>query len=869
MRDDTLPPALPVLRRRQRLMMAGGVALAWAWLAFATPAMAQFATWTNPGSDDWTTAGNWDIGTPPTSTDTAVVDNGGTAIVSTSGQVVGELDLGLTGSGAVTIQGDGALAQSGDTSVASQIGTGSLTVTGAGSSFTTPGDLLIGRGTGSSTVTVEAGGQISTNRTFIGEGVAVTTAPAIAATVTGGGSLLNAGIFLGIGGGPGTTSDTLTISDGGTVMVDDPTATPTNSGGITTIGEGGIGAMVVTDNGSRLLLGGFTELSIGEFSGTNGNGTLTIENGGLVSTYMVIMGAFGTGTTGTLAIDSQGVLETANLTKDIGTATVSIDNGILQASADSTTFISGFDPGDITIQSGGATIDSHGFDVTATSALDGTGGLLKIGAGTLILDGVNGYTGATTVAAGMLVVGDSATPSAQVASDTTVDDAAALAGYGTIGGTLTADGTVIPGGPTTGIGVLHVSGDYSQNAGGTLSINVSPTVASQLAVGGGANLAGTVAFDYAAGTYHVGSFTILTGADGVSGRFGGLAESGAIPETLLRSVVYTPDAVDLVLSLPSEAAAGDTSIFADSSMTAQRNTLATMDLLLDPQIPDDKARCTTLHAACVWAEGIGHFGTFDGRGGAAGFSTDTGGFLAGIQQAVTPTTILGLGAGYEHTDLDAGADSGGIQTARLFAYGAIDLAPVRLSGTLGYAHDWFDSGRGNPGYLNTDIGTAEQSHDASEYGAGMQLALPTRYGALALEPEAGLEYAALEESGFAESGGGLLNLAGGSYDHNDLRSFVRLALSRPVVLGHTAYDPHLTLGYARELLPLGPTVLLSSAGDTGRAMSPFTARNIVTAGTRLDLFARGALSVSFRYDADIYVDDGLDQVLRLQAEWRL
>jgi autotransporter-associated beta strand protein/T5SS/PEP-CTERM-associated repeat protein len=834
------------------------------------PAAAQTANWINAGSGAWTTPGNWDTGTVPGNADTAAIDNGGTAILSSPGQAVGELDIGaLGGSGALVVQGGGTLTQAGNSSAVSTIGTGSLTITGNGSGVILPGDLLIGRGPGTDTITLGAGAQLSANRSFIGEGAAPTNATTISATVTGAGTLWNSGIFFGIGGGAPTTSDTVTISAGATITADDPTATPTNSGGISTIGEGGLGSMVVTGAGSQFLLGGFTELSIGEFFGTDGNGTLTIENGGLVSAYKVIMGAFSAGSSGTLAINSGGVLETANLVKDLGTATVLIDDGTLRASADSTTFISGFNAGDITIGSGGATIDSNGFTVTATSALGGSGALTKTGAGTLILDSVNSYTGPTTVTAGMLVVGDSATPASLIAGDAAVENAAALSGFGTVGGMLGNDGTVIPGGPTTAIGTLHVGSNYSQNQAGTLLINVSPSLASQLAVGGSASVAGTVAFDYAAGTYHTGSFPILTGADGVSGRFATIAESGAIPENLLRSVVYQPDEINLVLSLPTVAAVGDTSIFTDSSVTAQRNTLSTMDTLLDPLGPDDRARCAGTHAACVWAEGVGHVGSFDGQNGAAGLSSQTGGILAGVQQAVTQNVVIGFGTGYEHTNLDAGAASGGTETARLFAYGAADLAPLRLSGTVGYGHDWFDTERGNPGFLNPGIGTATQSHDASEYNAGLQVALPTPLGDFVLEPKAGLEYADLEEAGFTESGGGLLDLTGNSYDRNDLRSFVRAVLSHPVKLGQTLYDPHLTIGYERELLPYGSTVLLSVAGDAERSASPFTSRNIVTAGASVDLLSRGAFSVSFHYNADIYVDSGLDQELSLKAQWQL
>jgi fibronectin-binding autotransporter adhesin len=57
-----------------------------------------------------------------------------------------------------------------------------------------------------------------------------------------------------------------------------------------------------------------------------------------------------------------------------------------------------------------------GFDIadaanvfTVGQALSGPGGLLKAGAGTLVLTGANGYTGGTTITAGMLQLGNGGT----------------------------------------------------------------------------------------------------------------------------------------------------------------------------------------------------------------------------------------------------------------------------------------------------------------------------------------------------------------------------------------------------------------------------------------------------------------------------
>ena len=75
------------------------------------------------------------------------------------------------------------------------------------------------------------------------------------------------------------------------------------------------------------------------------------------------------------------------------------------------------------------------------------GELVKNGTGTLVLDAVNTYTGPTQVDQGNLVIGDSAHPTAQITSPTTVNNGGTLSGYGSILG----DG-VVPGSLTVASG---------------------------------------------------------------------------------------------------------------------------------------------------------------------------------------------------------------------------------------------------------------------------------------------------------------------------------------------------------------------------------------------------------------------------------
>jgi autotransporter-associated beta strand protein len=176
--------------------------------------------------------------------------------------------------------------------------------------------------------------------------------------------------------------------------------------------------------------------------------------------------------------------------------------------------------------------------------ISGANGLIKSGSGQLVLNGVNSYTGQTTLIAGALEVNGS------IVGDTLVSGGT-LRGVGTIGGNVVNNSAVSPG-HVGSVGTLNTGGNYLQNFAGALNIRLaSPLSYDTLAMGGAATLSGALNVNYVGGFNAVPGevFTIVTTANGVSGRFTSFNDAHATGTRFTLMVVYEPTDVLLQFGL--------------------------------------------------------------------------------------------------------------------------------------------------------------------------------------------------------------------------------------------------------------------------------------------------------------------------------
>ncbi len=400
------------------------------------------------GTTDFKTASNWFAGSVPGAGQTPVIQDGYTVSLATSpsgtftGLKVGQTSTGtlnISGSSVVTLSsswpnglvigervtGNGAIVQSGTSSV-TVTGYATIGTRGTGSydlqsgTLTVSGDLNVGDILGGHGDLYQEGGTITAPSLYVASGFndGFTSGYTLGNVQQSGGTMTitGSGDKVVIGGrdnayGIGSytlSGGTLDAGSNSNVLVgDNGQGTFTQSGGTLYARQLlAIGRYSGSSGAYSISAGTISQTNTGQrlYVGYSGAGTLTVSGSGLVDASGGLRLSGASSVTGEVFLNG-GTINTTMVDDGGGTSLFHLNGGTLKAKSAATTFMQGLDTVDV--QSGGAVIDTSGFNITIAQQLlagSPTGGLTKNGSGILTLTGNPTYTGQTVINTGQLML---------------------------------------------------------------------------------------------------------------------------------------------------------------------------------------------------------------------------------------------------------------------------------------------------------------------------------------------------------------------------------------------------------------------------------------------------------------------------------
>lgn len=456
--------------------------------------------------------------------------------------------------------------------------------------------------------------------------------------------------------------------------------------------------------------------------------------------------------------------------------------------------------------------------------------------------------GTVNVNNGTFINNGSITGSVGVASGTR------FGGTGTTIGTVTNTGTVAPG---NSIGTQIITGNFVQNAGGTLEMEVDVASADQLDISGTAALDGTLNLLELNSTISAAStFTIIDADGGVSGTFANITDDFTFLNPNLtynaNTVVlgFTASQLDTEVNT-SNGSESKTAAALDRLFAGSPGALADVQNALNSQNPQQKSNTLSSQSntikmasvsagtqavgqntqaamsrvqssggqkfaglqaemsgisagsgynakpAVLWLQATGGTGQVNADSNARGTEYTSWGSAFGAEWEHDKNFIWGLFGGYSQSSSEyqdsSVRDKGYTDVYQLGAYGGYENGLWDYSGSVSAAYMDFETKR------PTALGTAHADFDGYGLFADLKAAYDyTQIEGWNLSPYGGLELGFIHHESYDENGAAGFNLAVDSDETINARGLIGLEVDKNFTYSELNLTPKFGLGWSHE-----------------------------------------------------------------------
>ena len=256
----------------------------------------------------------------------------------------------------------------------------------------------------------------------------------------------------------------------------------------------------------------------------------------------------------------------------------------------------------------------------------------------------------------------------------------------------------------------------------------------------------------------------------------------------------------------------------------------------------------------IWIRGFGGFADQNNVDDKAGYNYNTYGAAIGIDGALTDNLIVGIGGGYEATDLDHDTIDAETDISTILAslYGSYVRDRYYIDASFTYGWNDFDSDR----YVPLVDKVAKSDHSGNYYsayiGAGYNIG---KEGGWMFVPTASLQYAHFEEDSFTESGADSANLTVAESDVDSWVSKLGFRLGHMTQMGNAKVLPEISLEWAHELGDNDREVSARFlAGDSFTVTGIDPERNSALFGFALTVYASDSVTMYLNYDLELRSD---------------